>query len=244
MAGLAAQGYANTSYSLAGGATDSGNNPVSASAILSLSMVGSQEVLTITLDNFTPNQTSDGENITGVELNINSSQISGASIASASADLIDVHSKTAVTDLGVSSLSHWTVATSLSELTLTTIGGGQPLQGIIGAPGSGNDYSNANGSLTGSTKQPYSNQTATFQIDLSGRNISMSSITGVEIGFGTQGNNYIGTTVQTTQQQLISSTPEPNTFWLLGASAVVIGLGSQRKRLVSSQAKPPAPPCS
>jgi hypothetical protein len=35
----------------------------------------SQEVLTITLDNLTPNQISDGENITGIELNINSSQI-------------------------------------------------------------------------------------------------------------------------------------------------------------------------
>jgi hypothetical protein len=227
MAGLTTQGYASTSYSLPTGTTDSGGNPVSASAILSLSLVGSQEVLTIILENLTPNQTSDGENITGVKLNINSSQITGASIASSSADLIDIPSKTAVTNLGASSLSHWTATTSLSELTLTTIGGGQPTQAIIGAPGSGHDYSNANGSLTGGTKQPYANQTATFTLDLTGSNISMSSITSVDIGFGTQGNNYIDPTgVENV------ATPEPGTFWLLGASAVLIGMGSQRKRFV------------
>ena len=158
MAALTVQGYASTSYSLPGGTTDSGGNPVSATATLSLSSVGSQEVLTIILENLTPNQTSDGENITGVELNINSSQITGAALASASADLVEVPNKTSITNLGTGSLSHWTATTSLSELTLTTIGGGAPAQAIIGAPGSGNDYSNANGSLTGGTKQPYANQ--------------------------------------------------------------------------------------
>src|ERR1700691_320004 len=96
MAGLTAQGYASTSYSLPRGTTDAGGNPVSASAILSLSLVGSQEVLTVVLENLTPNQTSDGENITGLELNINSSQITGVSLASASADLIQVPNKTSV----------------------------------------------------------------------------------------------------------------------------------------------------
>jgi hypothetical protein len=229
MAGLTAQGYASTSYSLPGGTTDAGGNPVSASAILSLSLVGSQEVLTVVLENLTPNQTSDGENITGLELNINSSQITGVSLASASADLIQVPNKTSVTNLGTGSLSHWTATTSLSELTLTTIGSGQPTQAIIGAPGSGNDYSNANGSLTGGTKQPYANQTATFTLDLTGSNISMSSITSVDIGFGTQGTNYIDPTgVESV------ATPEPGTFWLLAASTVLIGLGSQRKRLRKS----------
>lgn len=226
MAGLTAQAYAGTTYSLPAGTTDAGGNPVIASAILSLSVVGSQEVLTVILENLTPNQTSDGENITGVELNINSSQITGVALASASADLIQVPSKTAVTDLGVSPLSHWTAATSLSDLTITTIGGGAPTQAIIGAPNGSGDYSNANGSLTGGTKQPYANQTATFTLDLTGSNISMTSITGVDIGFGTQGTNYIDPTgVENV------ATPEPGTFWLLGGSAVLIGLGSQRRRL-------------
>jgi len=134
-----------------------------------------------------------------------------------------------VTNLGIGSLSHWTAATSLSELTVTTIGGGQPTDGIIGAPGSNNDYSNANGSLTGGTKQPYADQTAVFTLDLTGTNITLDSITGVEIGFGTQGNNYIGTTAQITVQGFNSSTPEPETFWLFGLSAVLIGLRSRAK---------------
>jgi hypothetical protein len=61
MVSTTAESYASTSYSLPGGTTDANSNPVGASAIPSLSLVGSQEVLTITLDNLTPNQTSDGE---------------------------------------------------------------------------------------------------------------------------------------------------------------------------------------
>jgi hypothetical protein len=220
--GLASQGYAGASYSLPAGTTDAGNNPVSATAILSLSLVGSQEVLTVTLENFAADQISDGENITGIKLSINSSQITGVTLASSTADLIQVPNKTSITDLGIGSLSHWTATTSLSELTLTTIGGRAPTQAIIGAPASGGDYSNANGSLTGRTKQPYSNQAATFTLDLTGSNISMSSITGVDIGFGTEGTNYI--------DPPLTATAEPGTLWLLGASAVLIGLGSQRKR--------------
>ncbi len=224
MAGLTAQGYAGTTYSLPAGTTDAGGNPVSATAILSLSQVGATEVLTIILENFAQNPISDGQNITGLELNINPAQITGVTLASSSADQIDVAGngshKGDVTDLGTGSLSHWTAGTSLSTLTLTTIGSGQATDGIIGAPNSSGDYSNAGGSLTSSTKWPFANQTATFVLDLSGSNISMSSITGVDIGFGTLGTNYI----------LASQTPEPGTFWLLGGSAVMVGLGSRRKR--------------
>src|ERR1022692_1481103 len=89
MAGLTTSGYANTSYST-GSTTDVNSNPVNATAILSLSQVGATEVLTVILENFSPNQVSDGENITGLTLNINSSQITGVTLASSSADLIDV----------------------------------------------------------------------------------------------------------------------------------------------------------
>jgi len=81
--------------------------------------------------------------------------------------LIDVPSASSVTQLGVGSLSNWTAATSLSQLTLTTIGGGPPSDAIIGAPNGSGVYSNANGSLTNNaSKQPYAKETATFTIDL------------------------------------------------------------------------------
>jgi hypothetical protein len=54
----------------------------------------------------------------------------------------------------------------------------------------------------------------------------MSSVIGADIGFGTQGNNYIDPT-----GEVNIATPEPGTFRLLGASAMPIGPGSQRKRL-------------
>ena len=225
-AGLTATGYANTTYSLPAGTLDVGNNAVSASAIFSLSMVGSTEVLTVIIDNFSPNQVSDGENVTGIQLNINPAQITGVTLVSSSADLIDVPNKTSITDLGSGSLTHWTAATSPSELTLTTIGSGTPAGGIIGAPNSSGVYSNAGGSLTASTKWPLANQTATFVLDLTGTNISMSSITGVDIGFGTLGTNYIAA--------LLVPTPEPGTFCLLGAGAVLIAPRYWRRRLAKS----------
>lgn len=223
-AALTAPGYAGTSYST-GLTTDAGNNAVDATANLSLSMVSGTEVLTIVLDNLSPNQVSDGENVTGIQLNINTSQITGVTLASATADLIQVPNKTSTpTDLGPGSLSHWAASTSLSDVTLTTIGTGTPTGGIIGAPNSSGIYSNAGGSLTANTKWPFANQTATFMLDLTGTNISLSSITVAEIGFGTLGTNYI----------MAYPAPEPRTFWLLGASAVLIGLGSQRKRFGKS----------
>ena len=183
-------------------------------------------MLTITVNNQTANQSSDGENITGIALNINSN-ITGAALAGSNApvDLIDITSKTAVTDLGPGAMSDWTAATSLSQITLTDIGGGPPAYGIIGAPGSNGDYSNAGGSLTNNAgKQPYAQETAVFTVDLTGTNVSLASITGVEIGFGTQGNNYIGATVV---QNV--ATPEPGTFGLSGMMAMVVGLAMWRR---------------
>ncbi len=225
---VASAGFASTSYSLPGGQQDSGNNSVSASAILSLSLVGSTEVLTVTVNNFTGNQGSDGENITGIELNINSN-ITGASLVSSYApvDLIDISSQTAVTDLGAGAMSHWTGAvTSLTELTLTTIGSGAPSDGIIGAPNSGGVYSNANGSLTNNAnKQPYAQEQAVFTLDLTGSNITLSSITGAEIGFGTQGNNYINASVVAN-----IATPEPGTAWFVVTGISMICLATRLKR--------------
>jgi hypothetical protein len=225
MVGLTVSGYASTSYST-GATTDVGNNPVDATVILSLSQVGSQEVLTVIIDNLSPNSVSDGENVTGLKLNVNSSQITGVTLASSSADLIQVPNQSSVTNLGIGSLGHWTAATSASELTLTTIGSGQAIDSIIGAPNSSGDYSNAGGSLTGSTKWPFADQMATFVLDLTGTNISLSSITGADIGFGTLGTNYI----------IAPPTPEPGTFWLLGAGGVLIVLASRRKRIVKAWA--------
>jgi hypothetical protein len=234
LVGMTIRSYGSTSYSLptASPPLDLNGNPVSASVILSLSQVGATEVLTVVIDDNTVNQKSDGENVTGVELNINSSQITGDTLVSSSGAAIDVPSQSSVTHLGVESLTHWTATTSLSQLTLTTIGGGTPIDGIIGIPNGSGVYSNADGSLTGSNKWPFAQETATFTIDLTGTNISMSSITGAEIGFGTLGTNYINATVITN-----IATPEPGTFWLLGISGVLIALGSQRKRLAPAPRK-------
>ncbi len=233
LATFATAGFASTIFSVTG-QTDANGNSVTASATLSLSLVGSTEVLTVILENDTANQTSDGENITGLKLNLDSS-VTGASYASGTGTLIQIGSGGTVTSSAAgSALSHWTAATSLSQLTLTTIGGGAPVDAVIGTPNGSGIYTNANGSLTGGTKQPYSQKTATFTINLTGTNITLSSFTGASIGFGTAGTNYITTGPPTTST---SATPEPGSFWLLGTGAAMISLASQRKRFINKDTK-------
>jgi len=124
-------------------------------------------------------------------------------------------------------MSHWTGAvTSLTELTLTTIGSGQPSYAIIGAPNSQGLYSAANGSLTNNAnKQPYAQEEAVFTVDLTGSNITLGSITGVVIGFGTQGNNYINASVAAN-----IATPEPSMMWFGMTGVLMMCVGAWRKR--------------
>ncbi len=236
-------GYADTTYALPDGQKDAGKKLVSASAILSLSEVGSEEFLTITLNNLTVNQSSDGENITGIKLGIDTSEITGITGGlTSSADLIDVGSHGVVNDLGTGSLSHWTAATSLSDIILTTVTGGAAKDAIIGAPGPTGTYSNANSSIISGTKQPYAMESAVFTIYLLGSNISLASFTGVQIGFGTVGNNYIDANIAPATGQQSLATPEPGTFWLLALSVMVIGLVARRNRMLSRQAQVEARP--
>ena len=63
-----------------------------------------------------------------------------------------------------------------------------------------------------------------------GTSITLASISGAEIGFGTQGTNYINASVVSNFTTNNVSTPEPGTFWMFGISGALIGLGSLRKR--------------
>jgi len=241
---FATVGFASTSYSLPTGSEDTASEAVAGSAIFSLSLVGSQEVLTIVLENLTANPRSDGQNLTGVSFDMTGLAATGSTLVGSNADLIDVAGTSGgvVTDMTptsaekVNDLTHWGVtATSLNDLTLSTFtGDGPPIQGVAGAPNSSGLYSNGNSSFDqGGAKLPYANQTATFTVDLvasAGSNLSLSGISNVELDFGTTSNaDLIAATVVTN-----IATPEPCTFWLLGFSALLIGLASQRKRLTTA----------
>jgi hypothetical protein len=231
LTGLAVTGFAGTTYSLPTGATDTAAESVAGAAVFSLSNISGTEVLTITLENETVNPKSDGQNITGITFGLTGLSASGSFIAGTSADLIDVSSGGVITDTTptagakVNDLSHWNVATSLNDLTLSTFGSGAPIQSVAGAPNSSGVYSNGNSSFDGGgAKTPYAYETATFTIDLAGTSLTLANLSNVKLNFGTAGvsSDLVAATVVTT-------TPEPGTFWLLGVSVVLIGLGTQRK---------------
>jgi hypothetical protein len=224
--GISLTSFAGTTYSLPAGSTDTAGEAVAGAAIFSLSSVSGTEVLTITLENFTANQTSDGQNITGVTFGLTGLAATGSSIAGTNANLIDVGSGGAVTDLTpnspqqVNDLTHWNVATSLNDLTLSTFGGGAPIQAVAGSPDSGTGkYTRGNGSFDGG-KEPYAFETATFTIDLAGTSLTLANLSNVKLSFGTGGvaSDLIAATV-------ITTTPEPGTLWLFGVSTVLIGFG-------------------
>jgi hypothetical protein len=114
---------------------------------------------------------------------------------------------------------------------LNAIGFVGPKHTIIGPPGTGNLYSNANGSIApNSAHNPFLNQTATF--DITGAGITAgTTVDSATFSFGTMGQfTEEGTPVGV-------SVPEPGSFGLLvlGLAGVLI-VAWRRRRTDSAQA--------
>ena len=94
---------------------------------------------------------------------------------------------------------------------------------IIGPPGAGSTYSNANGSIAGNgPHNAFLNQTATFVIDIAGLTAA-DLVTGAIFSFGeTAGNNVpSGTTI---------ATPEPASLAVFGAGVAAAVAMRRRKK--------------
>lgn len=142
--GFAVVGSASTAtFVTASGVKDAARESVSDSAIFSLA-----------------NPSWDGQNLTGMRLA--EAGLDGSTLTSAYDDLISISpggSKTDLTTAAVSKsndLSHWTAATSLGELTLTTIGAGNMVSGLqFGFGTAGTRQPNASlGAATAPTPEP------------------------------------------------------------------------------------------
>ena len=95
---------------------------------------------------------------------------------------------------------------------------------IIGPPGAGGTYSNANGSIAGNKPHnPFLNNTATFVIDVAGVT-SDSTILSAIFSFGTTEGAALGPGVPRTV------VPEPQSLVLLGLGMLVLGVARRRKR--------------
>jgi hypothetical protein len=190
------------------GSTTSGG-PVSAEATL---VTGSGSV-TITLTNLLANPTDVAQNLSDLIFTVGGGgSLTGSTETGATSQEVTVNKDgtftvgptlTTVADVG------WPYTSTATQGTLNVLSGpghAGPAHLIIGPPGPGGTYSNANGSIAGNgPHNPFLNQTATFTIMGSGITAD-TTITSVTFSFGTTtGINVVGQAV-----------PEP--------SSIVLGL--------------------
>jgi hypothetical protein len=156
--------------------TDS-DGPVSAVAVVT---PGAGEV-TITLTDLLANPQSAGQLISG--LNFDITDVTGVNSVSGSGELVTITGGGPASPTGSTSLTHWAATLSGSTVTLTTLSGGQPNQMIIGPADSSGKYSAANASIE--NFNPSVLNTATFTIFLNGSVTAASTISDIQIQFGT-----------------------------------------------------------
>lgn len=200
-----------------------GGSPVNASA----TFVTSANTLTVTLTDLLANPTDVGQLISDLFFTLSNGSTAGTLTSSSGQELTVAGNGTFTTGATVS--TGWALSPSGGSLLLNVLGTSVgPAHLIIGPPGSGGTYSNANGSIAGNgPHNPFLNQTATFVIT-DGTITAATNVTAATFSFGTTaGSNVVG--VPTT-------TPEPTTLVSLGGALLLLGaLGRMRKRPTSAQ---------
>jgi hypothetical protein len=208
-----------------------GGQPVAASALFTTG-VGT---ITVLLTNLEANPTSVVQNLSDLEFTLSSGTASGAVYAATgnSAQEITVNSNGTFatgSTLTTSGSIGWvlTVPTTQNiQLDVLGAGGAGPAHLLIGPPGTGSVYSNANDSIAGNgPHNPFLNQTATWVINAP--NVSATTtISAATFSFGTtEGGNLV------TGVPLSSPVPEPGSFscfLLLGVGGVsLMAVGRRR----------------
>ena len=204
--------------STAPGAT-TGGGPVSASVTFTVSPGG---VLMIQLTNLQANPTDVAQNIS--DLSFHADTLSGSLAANQpNVSFINVAGN-GTTSSGGSAPAGWGLDSSTGgNFHLTALGFIGPAGLIIGPPGPGGVYTNANGSIAGNpAHNPFINQTATFTLTIPGLT-SVSQLSNVSISFGT----VPGVNVP------VTNTPEPTTMLLLGTGLLGVA-GAARRRFRKS----------
>ena len=199
------------------GATTSGG-PVDASATFTTSA----NQISVSLSNLQANITDVAQALSDLFFTYSGNNLSGQTLSSSSAQEISVASN-GTFSLGSTVSTGWALSSPASNtLLLNDLGAAGPTHLILGPPGSGGTYSNANGSIAGNpAHNPFLNQTAMFVVSLTGITPS-TSITSATFSFGTTaGINVPG---------VPSAIPLPGALPLFATGVVGLGLLGWRKK--------------
>jgi PEP-CTERM motif len=226
---LPSSARADMSFATPNGST-AGGQAVDASVTFTISAGQIQ----ITLHNLEANPTSDIQALNGIQF-VLSSGLTAGSLATSSAQHVDITGRGAgqYSLLGVSPTT-WNYNAGVNDgsgsgISLTSIGnsGGTPT--LIGSPDiSTNAYSNANGSITNGSHNPFLFETATFTVDVTGL-LASATIASTYFEYGTSsGTNVMG---------VPAPTPEPaSVVMILLGGGMVAGYAGYRRRRASKAA--------
>jgi hypothetical protein len=180
---LALSASANTiTYTTPSGATESGGNPVSASA----TFITGPGTVTITLANLLANPTTVAQLISDISFGLSSGQTAGTLASSSGTQRFVAADGTWTT--GSTGSTGWGV--DAGTLHLTALGFVGPAGLILGPPNGSSVYSAANNSIAGNgPHNPFLALNATFTLNVTGVTEG-STVTGATFSFGTTvGNN-------------------------------------------------------
>jgi hypothetical protein len=207
-------------FSTAPGATESGGNPVSATATFTTLANEVQVTLTNTL----ANPTTVAQALSDLGFTLSTGQtLADASIKSSSGTERTIASNGTFVD-GASVATGWSLDSSGSPIRLHLLGTPTaPTHTIIGPPDGSNVYSAANSSIAGNgPHNPFLAGTVTFDLTVNGVTAA-TTVTSAVFSFGTdEGNNVPGV-------------PEPASIIMLGLGAAgMCGYGWKKRRQVTA----------
>ena len=171
--------YASTIiFSTPVGAMDTAGEQVDATASVT---TGASGLVTVTLTDLEANPRSAGQLLSDFSFTISSPIASALNTTTTpTGTLVFVGQPVVAT-----AIASWGLTSTGTTLTLDSLLGG-PSQTIIG-PG---PYTNANSSITGSSHNPYLNQTATFSFTVSGVTAA-TTVSAASFSFGTSSDDHV-----------------------------------------------------